>query len=166
MTLLRYALFCSAGAALATSAAIMISARREGRSHWAPVNATSHWLWGGEAGTHDEADVPHTAVGAATNLGASLFWGSLFGAFLSSRPPRTPAAMLRDASAAGAIAGLVDYALVPKRLTPGWELALPNRSVVISMAAMALGLAGGGLAAQKADDDELARRRRFTRLRH
>ncbi|HLS69319.1 MAG TPA: hypothetical protein VK035_08245 [Kiloniellales bacterium] len=166
MTLLRYALFCGAGAALASSAATMISARLEGRSHWAPVNATSHWLWGGEAGTHDEADLPHTAVGGATNIGASFFWGGLFGAFLSSRPPRTPAGMLRDASVVGALAGLVDYGLVPKRLTPGWELALSKRSVVITMAAMSVGLAGGGLAAQKAGGKDLASRRRFMRRLH
>lgn len=166
MTLFRYILCCGAGAAIASSAAVMISARLEGRSPLAPVNATSHWLWGDEAGDHDKADVRHTAVGAATNVGAAFFWGSLFGAFLSSRPPRKPAALLRDASVVGALASLVDYGLVPKRLTPGWELALSKRSVATAMAAMALGLAGGGWAAQRIEEVELIRRRRFTRLRH
>ena len=104
-------------------------------------------------------------MGAAINIGASFFWGSLFGAFLSSRPLRQPTEMLRDASIMGAIATLVDYRLVPKRLTPGWKRALSNRSVLLSMGAMTLGLAAGGLAAQITEDD-LARRRRFTRLRH
>lgn len=149
MQLLRYALFCGAGAALASSAALIISARLERRGAWAAVNASSRWLWGEEAGTHDEADLRHTLVGGATNIGASFFWGALFGAFLSSRPPRRPVAMVRDASMAGVIAGLVDYGLVPKRLTPGWELALSKRSVMIAMAALALGLAGGGLVAQE-----------------
>jgi len=148
MTLLRYAVFCGTGAALATTVAVTASARREGRSLWAPINATSHWLWGREAGAHGEADLAHTALGGATNLGASFFWGGLFGAFLSSRPPRTPIAIIRDAALMGAIATLVDYRLVPKRLTPGWELALSRGSVLFSMAAMASGLAAGGMAAQ------------------
>src|SRR5690606_27710267 len=84
-----------------------------------------------------------------TNIGASFFWGALFGAFLSSRPPRRPVRMVRDASMAGGIAGRADYGRVPKRLTPGWELALWKRSVVIAMAALALVLAGGGLVAQE-----------------
>ena len=45
------------------------------------------------------------------------------------------------------------FALVPKRLTPGWELAVSIRSVVGGFVAMALGLAAGGLLAQSARDD-------------
>jgi hypothetical protein len=48
-----------------------------------------------------------------------------------------------------AVAGVVDYGIVPRRLTPGWELALPPKSVAAVLAAMALGLAAGGILAQR-----------------
>ncbi len=149
--LLRYSLFAGLGAAVASTAAIMILARAERKPVWRPINATSHWLWGDEAGLREEADWAHTAPGLLTNHAAALFWGSIFGAFLATRPPRQPMQMLRDASAVGLLATIVDYGLVPRRLTPGWELALSRGSVAASLGAMSLGLWAGGMVAREAE---------------
>ena len=145
---------------MASLAAITISARVEQKSPWRPINATSHWLWDEEeAADFEGADMPHTVVGGATNLLAAGFWGSLFGAYLHTRKRASAAKVVRDAGLFGAAAGLLDYGILPRRLRPGWELALSGRSVVISMAAMALGLACGGLAAKSSR--EAAGRRNF-----
>jgi hypothetical protein len=156
----RYAFYCGTAAGLASMAAVMLAGRLEGNGAVRPLNATSHFLWGKKAARSNDADLRHTVSGVITNQAAGMFWGTLFGAFLASWPPRTPLRMLRDAAIMGAVAGVVDYGIVPKRLTPGWEMALSKRSVVISFAAMTLGLAAGGLLAQhderdaRASDDE------------
>jgi len=149
MSFARYALYCGGAAGVASIATVMLSALAEGRSPFEPVNATSHWLWGDKAGMHGEADLAHTLTGAITNQSAAMFWGALFGAWLSSRPPRSTGEMFRDAAVTGAIATTIDYGILPRRLSPGWELSVSRPSVVIGMAAMALGLALGGLAAQE-----------------
>jgi hypothetical protein len=145
----RYALYCGTAAGIASNAAVVAAARAEGRSIWRPLNATSHWLMGQQAGRMAGLDLSHTMTGAATNHAASMFWGAIFGAYLASRGRRSPAAVMRDAAAMGGIATLVDYGFMPRRLTPGWELALPKRSVALGMGAMALGLGIGAIAAQR-----------------
>jgi hypothetical protein len=46
------------------------------------------------------------------------------------------------------IAATVDYGVAPKRITPGWELALSDRSMVAAFAALAVGLAAGAMASR------------------
>lgn len=150
MALLRYTVLCGAGAALASLAATAALAKVEGQPPLRPINASSHWVWGEASGRHTSADLPHTAIGAATNIGAGLFWGALFGALLHRRRS-SPVETVRDGMAVGALAAALDYGVLPRRLAPGWELALSGRSVVLSMAAMTIGLVAGGLAAQATD---------------
>jgi len=64
---IRYALCCGTLAGLASTAALILLARLEDRSPWQPANAISHWVWGEEAGSMDEADMRHTGLGLATN---------------------------------------------------------------------------------------------------
>jgi hypothetical protein len=47
-----------------------------------------------------------------------------------------------------AIAAAVDYGLVPKRLTPGWESVLSKRSILATYGVLALGLAAGAMLTQ------------------
>ncbi len=148
-TAMTYAISCGLGAGLMSTAAVMLLARAEGRNSLRPVNASSHWLWGPRAGQRRDASLSYTGTGAATNMAASMFWGTIFGSYLANRPPLSTPQMLRDAAAMGMIAGAVDYGLMPKSLTPGWELALSKRSVAIGLGATALGLALGGLLAQQ-----------------
>jgi hypothetical protein len=88
-------------------------------------------------------------MGFATHHASAIFWAVPFEAWLARSPPRSPLLMLRDASAMAMIAAFVDYLVVPKRLTPGWETVLSKRSIAVAYVALALGLAAGGLVAQE-----------------
>lgn len=146
----RYALMCGAGAGIASSMTVALAAPLAGKPVAQPFNATSHWLWGDSAGRRTDVTASHTGTGMATNFGASLFWGALFAGHLAMRPRHSTGEILRDAAVMGVIASAVDYGLIPKRLTPGWELALPRASVAAGMGAMAVGLALGALVARPA----------------
>jgi hypothetical protein len=108
-----------------------------------PINATSHWLHGEGAGQVKQIDAKHTGVGYATHHAACVLWAALFDTIRS--PDAGPGRIIRDAALVSAVAAVVDYGLVPSRLTPGWEQPLPIRSVAGGFAGLALGLAIGGL---------------------
>jgi len=128
-----------------TTAALALLAGSEGRAPLGPVNASSHWLHGENAVSGGQADLAHTGTGFATNHLACIFWALPFEYRLSQRQRRTPGAIVRDASATAALAAAVDYGLMPRRLTPGWENGVSPRSVIAAFGAMALGLAAGAL---------------------
>jgi hypothetical protein len=144
----RHAAWCGLGAGLASQAMVVAAALAEGQNPARPINATSHWLWGPKAGQVPDVDLKHTGVGVLTNQGAALFWGTLFGLHLARHPHHEPARIMGEAAVVGLVASVVDYGLIPRRLTPGWELALSGKSVALGMAAMALGLGLGGIAAR------------------
>jgi hypothetical protein len=75
-------------------------------------------------------DLAHTRIGLVTHHASALFWAVPFEVWLASHPPRSSIELLRDAAAMSAIAGIVDYGITPKRLTPGWELTLTKQSTV------------------------------------
>ena len=54
-------------------------------------------------------------------------------------------AVARDAAVAAATAAVVDYVFTPHRLTPGWELVLPPRSMALAYVAMAAAFAGSDM---------------------
>jgi hypothetical protein len=145
----RSALVSGTVASIATTAALALLALADGKRALQPTNATSHWLHGEGAGRYRQADLAHTFVGYVTHHASAIFWALPLQRWLASRPRRSPEIILRDAVAMAAIAAVVDYALVPKRLTPGWEEVLPKRSIVAVYGVMALALAAGALIAQE-----------------
>lgn len=149
---IRLAFFCGVGAATSTIAALTLLARAEDKSPLSPLNATSHSFAGPEAGREEDFRPLLTGPGIATNIAASFFWGSVTAALLTRQKSPSRVQSVATAAAVTGLAGLVDYGLVPKRLTPGWEHALRNRSVVAAMAAMGIGLAGGALIANSAGE--------------
>lgn len=151
MAYLRTALFSGTGAALAAVTAITLLSRIEGKGAARPLNATSHVLWGPKEATRDDIDLRHTGTGLGINVGSAFFWGAIF-ALAAPRPASTPRrSLVARAFGTTLLAALVDYAVVPKRLRPGWELALRARSVAAALAAMGTGLAAGGLIAREMD---------------
>lgn len=128
-----------------TTAALAGLAKAEGKGALQPTNSTSHWLHGEGAGQVHKADLAHTGVGYATHHASAVFWALPFEAWLAASPARSAAGILGRAAAVAGIAALVDYALVPKRLTPGWEEVLPPRDIAAVYGVLALGLAIGGL---------------------
>jgi hypothetical protein len=134
----------SIAAAITTATlAGLAKARRKGVLQ--PTNSTSHWLHGDGAGQVSKADLAHTGVGYATHHASAVFWALPFEAWLAARPAGSAAGIFGRAAAVAGIAALVDYALVPKRLTPGWEEVLPPRDIAAVYGALALGLAIGGM---------------------
>lgn len=143
------ALITGTVASIATTAALALLARTEGKGAVQRTNSTSHWLHGQEAGSIGEVDAAHTLIGYGTHHISAIFWALPFEAWLATRPTRTAGQTLTDATMMSAIAAVVDYGMAPRRLTPGWEKVLSKRSIAATYAAMALGLAAGALISQR-----------------
>lgn len=137
-------------AAVTTTAAITMLGHQRDESAWAPLNAVSHILWGDEAATHTEKSLAYTASGAALNAGAMLSWGAVYAGLLTLLPRRTPAAALGVGVVTAALAYVTDYHVVPRRLTPGFEKRLGAGEMAIIYGALAIGLAAGTLATERA----------------
>lgn len=128
-------------AGLVTTAAVALCGVREVGSAIAPINATSHVLWGDEAGATNAVDAKHTLPGLLINGGAGIFWAFVHELLLRrmQRPDR--AATVASGAAVAGLAYVVDYHVIPRRLTPGWELRLSRRSVALGFVALGLSLA-------------------------
>lgn len=122
---------------MASTIALALAAKAEGRHPVRPTNATGHWFRGDEAAASRAFDAKHTVLGFATHQGASVFWAAIFQALRKFGPSR-PAAV--DAIGVSALAAVVDYLVVPKRLTPGWEKVVTPRSIGLAYGVMALAL--------------------------
>jgi hypothetical protein len=135
-------------ASFASALAAGGSARAEGRGALQPLNATSHWVHGQSAGRVRRLDVAHTGVGLLTHVASALFWAVPYSLWLQRQPERSAEEIIVGAAATAAMAATVDYLAMPRRLTPGWELALSRRGVGVTFVGLALGLAGGALLAR------------------
>ncbi|WP_327220192.1 hypothetical protein [Caballeronia catudaia] len=80
----------------------------------------------------------------AIHMGSAVFWGVLFEALCGRRS--RPARIVSAAAATALIAYVVDYHVVPKRFTPGFETHLSKRSLAITYVALAAGFAIAALA--------------------
>jgi|SRR5690606_18648545 len=135
---------------LAAMAMVSSRGRKDSHSGMAPINSTSHVLWGAEAGRVDGFSARHSLPGLMINAGAGLWWAvvyqKLFGELADRRGPVTA---LAGGLATAALAYVVDYKLVPKRLTPGWELRISDKSLYLSLAAMGIGLGIGSILSRR-----------------
>jgi hypothetical protein len=136
-------------ASVVSTAALAALAKAEGKRAMNPANSTSHWLHGDSAGSFDGVDFEHTGLGLATHHASAMFWALPFEAWLAFHPPRSSIELARDATVMSAIAAIVDYGIVPKRLTPGWELSLSKKSMAGAFASLAIGLAAGALVSRQ-----------------
>lgn len=152
-SLLTRALTSGTVSGIATSAVAALAGKRETASYAAPLNATSHILWGDEAARHDSASLKYTATGFLLNHLAAVMWAAVYekwagpkvARWCESRPSLAPLAPAMAGMAVSAGAYVTDYYLVPKRFTPGYEKRLTGRSMALIYAALALGLAAGTL---------------------
>lgn len=142
-SLIQRALVSGSLASLATVATLAVLARAESRRAVQPVNATSHVLHGDAAGRVRRMDMPHTLLGYAIHHAAAVFWATIYQAW-RARPGARSASALGDAMALSALAAFVDYAVVPRRLSPGWEIVLPKSAIALTYVAMAFALAAAG----------------------
>jgi hypothetical protein len=139
MSLIERALVSGTVAAAAVTLVVSLAGRRMSGSAPAPLNATSHFLWGERAGRQDGYSLKYTGTGFAANYGASVFWALFYEALSGRLPP------LARGAAVSAFAYVTDYHVVPRRLTPGFELRLPAGALAAAYAALALGLSARDL---------------------
>lgn len=121
----------------------------------APLNAVSHMLWGDEALRTDATTPEHTLVGGTVHALSALFWAALYAWGHRRRGRPTLANALVDAAAVSALAAVVDFKVVPKRLTPGFERRLSTPSLASVYVALGLGLALGGWWASRESGDSV-----------
>lgn len=131
-------------AAVATTAATALCGAIENGNPTAAVNAISHIFWGETAARQDGVSGKYTANGVALNSAAMLPWAALHHLLFRpwERPAGSGAALARGVVTAG-IAYVVDYHVVPNRLTPGFEKRLSSVSVLAIYAALAFALTTG-----------------------
>jgi hypothetical protein len=132
-------------AGIASAATAAIAGKREDNSYAAPLNATSHVLWGDEAAAHDTASLKYTATGFLLNHAAAVFWALFYEKLFGRRGRASEAESsvvkpLLGAAAVSAGAYITDYYLVPRRFTPGYEKRLSGKSMVAIYTMLALGL--------------------------
>ncbi|HVE52190.1 MAG TPA: hypothetical protein VNB23_02275 [Ramlibacter sp.] len=132
-------------AGLLSAAVLLASGRRENGSAVAPVNAESHWLWGDESLRVDRATVRHTLAGFVTHQLSTVLWATLYALVRGRRKPVDLPGALLGGIATSAAAAAIDYTLVPKRFTPGFENRLSTGSMVAVFGAIAAGVALGSL---------------------
>jgi hypothetical protein len=138
---LRGALIGGTLAAVASTAAAILAARAQAIPAAGAVNAVSHWAWGDAAAARqDRVSVRYTLTGLLTNHAASIFWAFFYERLRPRAGALTPGGALARGAAVSGIAYLVDYHVVPRRLTPGYELRLSNRSLALIYGAIALAL--------------------------
>lgn len=116
-------------------------------SYASATNATSHWVWGVRAKSRHRADLAHTGLGYCIHHASSVLWACVFERWLATRRPPSP---VMAAAAVTALAYVVDYHVVPARLTPGFERHLSRRSVYAAYLAFGTGLALAAIVRRRA----------------
>jgi len=143
-------------ASVLSSIAVAAHARAHSGRAASGVNATSHWIWGERAMWRRQMDVRHTALGYAIHHASSLWWAGLFELKAPSSGPRGVVAL---GAATAATAYVVDYHVVPKRLTPGFDRHLSPAGMVSAYAAFGAGLAIAHLLLRNLTHGNRARKR-------
>jgi hypothetical protein len=133
-------------ASLLSAAVLALASKREAGSPYACLNATSHWIWGDEAAVHQGPSLRYTGTGYLIHHAASCFWGVLYERSLGERVDRlSPSARIAAGLTAAAVASVVDYRVVPRRLSPGFELRLSKPAITAGYLAFGFGLAVAGI---------------------
>ena len=145
-------------AGLATAAVASTAGKYEADSYAAPLNATSHIIWGEEAAQEDHPSLKYTLTGFLLNHGSGIFWAlfyeRLFGRQANRLSRRLPPPAIGTAgdltplvkpvlggATVAAAAYVIDYHLIPKRFTPGFEKRLSGKSLTAIFGALAVGIA-------------------------
>jgi hypothetical protein len=150
-SLLKRSITSGTVSGVAVSLAAALAGKKEAKSYAAPINATSHILWGDEAASHDKASLKYTATGFLLNHAAAVMWAAVYEKWMepaverwfARKPSLSPLAPIIGAAAVSAGAYVTDYYLVPKRFTPGYEKRLSGKSMMAIYTVLALGLAAG-----------------------
>lgn len=131
---------------LATFAAVALCGQIENGNAAAPLNAISHISYGDEALAQEELSLKYTGTALLLNKSANASWAALHEMLVGeSQDDGNVAASLAGGALIAALAYFIDFRLVPKRLTPGFEHKLSGRSLLFVYVVLALALGLGGL---------------------
>ncbi|MEO6824840.1 MAG: hypothetical protein ABI167_08990 [Nitrosospira sp.] len=133
-------------ASVVSTVSLAILGKAELNKAAAPINGPSQWVWGKHAPYENRFSLRYTVTGYAIHHAASVFWASLYEKLrqrLGSPPDRT--APVASAIVITTTAYAVDFHVIPKRLTPGFEHRLSKRSLLMVYGAFAIGLAAVAL---------------------
>ncbi len=130
-----------AGALFSLAAARL--GRRDSDSAAAALNAPSHVIWGDSAFAERRFAARYTLPGIVINTGAGLFWAAVMRMLFRGSARRSLPSLLVGGTATSSLAWLIDYGLIPRRLSPGIQELVSRRSLLTIHGLFALGLALG-----------------------
>jgi hypothetical protein len=153
---LRRAIPIAALTSITTALAAMFCGWRENHNAVAPLNAISHIAWGEEAARQEQASAKYTATGLALNTSAMFGWAFIFARLVGGKSSNRVVSSLGGGIFVSLLAYVVDYHVVPKRLTPGVEDRLSSRSLLVLYVVLALSLALAGFVTRDTTQDDSA----------
>ncbi len=112
-----------------------------------PVQAISHIVFGKQAYEIENRNLTFMFVGFALNVFAMLMWSGVAELALHAfgMPPRSVSIALLVASGVTVTAYFVDFHIVPKRFTPGFEHVLDKRALLVVYALLGVSLFCGAM---------------------
>jgi len=137
---------------VATALAASVAGKRDAESYAAPLNATSHIVWGDEAALHDEPSMKYTVTGFLLTHASAIFWASIYEKWFAPSEEDADASPLKPLVGAAIVtagAYVTDYYLVPRRFTPGYEKRVSGKSLSAIYGVLALGMAARALLARR-----------------
>jgi len=141
---LRAVLFTGSVAAVLSSAALLCGGRFERGRALATHNGPSQWVYGRAAAFRRSVTLRYTLVGYLVHHASSCLWAAAHHGVLGANArKRRFMQHLGTAAAVAALANVVDYQVVPKRLQPGFDKHVSRTSLFAAYAAFGLGLAVG-----------------------
>lgn len=129
-----------------TTMAVAAFGQLEDGNAIAPLNSVSHIAWGEKAARRDDPSWKYTATGMALNAAAVTSWAAIYEYLFGDRAREGDiAGALIGGAVVSGIAYAVDYHVVPKRFTPGFEKRLSNGALLGVYGSLAVGLTLGSL---------------------
>lgn len=142
----KTALLAGASASAATTFTVALAGIAEQGSPWPALNSVSKMVHGNHAPWRHELSWKYTGTGTLLNTAAVFSWAAVYAVLRGTRTRTDYARAVTAGVATSALAYVIDYHLVPDRFTPGFEKRLPDRSIGLIYAALAIGLAASELA--------------------
>jgi uncharacterized membrane protein len=132
---------------LATTAVITAMAGLASKPLHAPVQAISHIVFGKQSYELEKRNLTFLLVGLVLNIFAMLMWSGAaeFAIRAFGIAPRNIFVALLVAFGVTVISYIVDFHVVPKRFTPGFEHILDKRALLVVYTLLGLSLFCGAM---------------------
>jgi len=156
---LKHTLMSGAVTTAATTAVLGVLGALKDKDPAGPINAVSHILFGDDDAMGAKGvDAKHTLTGSVLNAASVTMWAGLHELLFGKFARKGPAQAVLSGAVVSGIAYAVDYHVVPKRLTPGFEKKVSKGGLFTTYAVLALSFAAGALL-DKGKESEPAKQR-------